>query len=193
MRTRSGALLLAAALFLLGCGDRDEGAGGAGADGATDTGTSTEAAVDTATFAQAADAADLTAALAAGERIVTDLVATLDVDEREQTDVRPYRVSLCDEVADDAPSLVSVARQIAFPTDRTDDVVARIRGALEDAGLDGVDVVGEDGDVPLVTGVFADDTWQVAATLNRPDGIGEVRVNSACLPGDLPDARTADR
>ena len=164
--------LLVAALFVAGCADE---------------GGTTEAAVDTTMFDAAAAAEDLPAALEAGERIVEDLVAALDVDERERDDVRPYRVSLCDEIADDAPSLVSVARGIAFPAERTADVLAQIRTELEEAGVDGVRVVREDTDVPMVTGVFADDTWQVAAMLNAQDGIGEVRVNSACLPGELPD------
>lgn len=38
-----------------------------------------------------------------------------------------------------------------------------------------------------MTGVFAEDRWQVAVTVNRVDDIGEVRVNSPCLPGDLPE------
>lgn len=179
MRTRSGALLLAVALCLFGCGERGSG------DEVTD-GQATGGEVDTAAFARAADAADLPAALEAGERIVTELVAAIGVSDRDRPDVRPHRVSLCDEVADDAPSLVSVARGISFASEDTDDVLDRVRGALEGAGVDGVRVVGEDSSVPMVTGVFADDTWQVAATLNRPDGIGEVRVNSACLPGELP-------
>jgi hypothetical protein len=165
--------LLVGALFLAACGE---------------TSATMEGEVDRSNIAEAAAAADLPAALEAGERIVEDLLASLDVDPRDRDDVRPYRVSLCDEVADeDGPSLVSVARGIAFPAERTDDVIEQVRVALEDAGVEGVRVVRRDSVLPLVTGVFADDTWQVGATLNREDGIGEVRVSSACLPGELPD------
>lgn len=173
MRTRRIGLFVAMLLLAAGCGE----------DSAT-----TEGGMDGSNIAEAAAAADLPAALEAGERIVDDLLASLDVDARERDDVRPYRVSLCDEVVDeDGPSLVSVARGIAFPAERTDEVIEQVRVALEAAGVDSVRVVREDGVLPLVTGLFADDTWQVGATLNREDGIGEVRVSSACLPGELPE------
>lgn len=171
---RSVTGLLLAAVVLVGC---ETGS----------TGGATVDPVDEGAYADAAEASDLAEALAAGQRIVDDLVASLDVDERARDDVRPYRVSLCDETTEGAPRLVSVARGIAFDPGATDDVSADTERLLEAAGVDGVRVVGGDGVVPLVTGVFAGDRWQVAATLNREDGIGEVRVNSACLPGDVPD------
>lgn len=165
-------ILLAAVLALAACGE---------------TSGTTEVDVDGAPLEQAAAAEDLPAALEAGEGVVAYLLANLDVEERQDDDVRPYRVRLCDEVADDGPSLVSVGRGISFPAERTDEVAEQVRAVLEEAGADGVRVVRGDSVLPLVTGVFADDTWQVGATLNREDGIGEIRVNSRCLPGELPD------
>lgn len=172
MRTRWPALL--GVVVLLGACDRDPG-------------TIEVDAVDAAAYEDAAEAEDLAAALDAGERLVDQLLVAVDVEPRSRDDVRPYRVSLCDETVDDGPRVVSVGRGIAFPSEDTDAVVARVRDQFEAAGVDGFRVVGEDGDVPMVTGVFADDRWQVSATLNRVDGIGEVRANSPCLPGDLPD------
>jgi hypothetical protein len=169
----SAALLVAAAVVLTACGTDQGGA------------TPVEG-LDTAPYAAAADAADLADALAAGERIAEDLLGALDVDPRPR-DVRPYRVSLCDETRDDSPRIVSVGRGIAFPPDTTDELAERARDLLEGAGVDGVRVVREDGILPMTAGVFAGDTWQVAVSFNRPDGIGEIRVNSACLPGDVPD------
>lgn len=171
MRTR-GRILLVVALCLTACGD---------------TNGPTEDDVDAASLQDAAAAEDLPAALDAGERLVEELLADLDVDPRERPDVRPYRVSPCDVVDDDAPSLVSVARGIAFPAERTDDVIEQVRTTFEAAGVDGIRVVREDSDMPAVIGVFAEQTWQVGATLNAVDGIGEIRVNSRCLPGELPE------
>lgn len=142
--------------------------------------------LDTTPYGEAADAADLAEALAIGERIAEDLLGTLDVDPRPR-DVRPYRVSLCDETLDDSPRIVSVGRGISFPPDATDELAEQARDLLEGAGVDGVRVVRADGILPMATGVFAADTWQVAVSFNRPDGIGEIRVNSSCLPGDVPD------
>lgn len=172
MRRRWIALLIVG--VLLGACDRDPG-------------TIEVDAVDAALYEAAAGAEDLPEALEAGERIAEQLVVALDVEPRPRDDVRPYRVSLCDETSDDGPRLVSIGRGIGFASGDTDAVVARARDQLEAGGVDGVRVVGGDGDVPMVTGVFAEDRWQVAVTLNRVDGIGEVRVNSPCLPGDLPE------
>ncbi|WP_052668407.1 hypothetical protein [Nitriliruptor alkaliphilus] len=141
---------------------------------------------DATPYTEAVDATELAEALAIGERIADDLLGTLDVDPRPR-DVRPYRVQLCDETLDDSPRIVSVGRGIAFPSDATDELTAQARDLLEGAGVDGVRVLREDSILPMVTGVFAGDTWQVAVSFNRPDGIGEIRVNSACLPGDVPD------
>ncbi|MBS3942332.1 MAG: hypothetical protein KG028_15340 [Actinobacteria bacterium] len=173
-----GTWLLVAALCLGACAD---------------TAADPEGSVDTATFDEAAAAEDLPAALAAGERIADDLRASLDVEPQAIEGVRPYRVSLCDEVRDDAPSLVSVGRGFAIPPERIGDVVEQVRATFEAAGLDGVRVVGEDTDAPLVTALFADDTWQVSAMLNGRDGIGEIRVNSACLPGEVPEPPASSR
>lgn len=172
MTRRWLALLIVGAL--LGACDRDPG-------------TIEVDAVDAALYEAAADAEDLPEALEAGERIAEQLLVALDVEPRPRDDVRPYRVSLCDETSDDGPRLVSIGRGMGFASKDTDAVVARARDQLESAGVDGVRVIGGDGDVPMVTGVFAEDRWQVSATFNRVDGIGEVRVNSPCLPGDLPE------
>lgn len=143
--------------------------------------------VDGGAIEAAAAAEDLPAALEAGTRIVDGLVDELAVDERPRDDVRPYRVSRCDETADDGPHVVSVGRGIAFPSDTTDDLLEAAHVSLEQAGVEGLRTVGGDGFLPQLTGLFDDDRWQVAVTLNRDEGIGEVRVNSRCLPGEVPE------
>lgn len=170
-----------AAAALTACGTTSEADGGAAGGSTSDSGGNVGIVEDAAAVTQLADAAVLAGSLAEG------LAAALPADAREQAaaDEGP-RAAPCDPAEPDGPHTVTVTRGVAFDPADADAVLDAGRAHLAEIGIEEVRTVGDDGDSPQLVAVFDDQRWQVSLLLGRSAGRGGVRVNTPCLPGDLP-------